>query len=217
MGTDKARLLIDGQTMLERAVAAVRQAQAQRIIIVGWRPKPALNEADGVSWGRFANDVAVVPDRAPGSGPLGGLVDGMLALTAPPPGQTSRADQPASGPERSSPSDTVVLVVACDHPDLDPVELMALAKLMKASPPSTAAVIPTVGGRMQPLHAAYRLSAVEQLGRAFDEGERSVVRALNRVARLTVDRDAHKTTGSYRDLDTPQQLTDYLAERPTNH
>jgi molybdopterin-guanine dinucleotide biosynthesis protein A len=56
MGRDKALLTLDGHTLLDAAIARLRQAGATRVLVSGDRPAH-----DGV------------PDHVPGLGPVGGL------------------------------------------------------------------------------------------------------------------------------------------------
>lgn len=69
MGRDKAFIELDGQTLLDRAVAALTDADVEPIVVVGGdRPRV---EAAGH---RF------VPDRHPGEGPLGGILTALEAV-----------------------------------------------------------------------------------------------------------------------------------------
>lgn len=61
MGEDKAMLRIDGRSLLERTVRALRDAGAERVAISGTR-------AGGIA------------DRWPGTGPVGGIASAMHAL-----------------------------------------------------------------------------------------------------------------------------------------
>jgi len=75
----------------------------------------------------------VVSDLIPGKGPLSGLHSGLFHATFP-----------------------VILAVACDMPFVD----MALGKWMLRLLPGYDAVAPLVGGRFQPLFAAYSKSCL---------------------------------------------------------
>lgn len=100
--------------------------------------------------------VRVVVDRWPGEGPLGGLVTGLEACTA-----------------------DVCLVSGCDTPLVRPGLLRLLAERMGEAD----AVVPLVGGEPQVLVAAYRReTALRELGASFEAGERSVRRAVSRLA-----------------------------------
>jgi len=66
MGRPKARLMLDGQTILER-VRAVMAPMVSRILVVTNRPSDYLDL-----------DLEIVRDLAPGQGPLGGLATGLF-------------------------------------------------------------------------------------------------------------------------------------------
>lgn len=193
MGTDKTRILLGGRTLLEHSIDAVRQAGAHRIVVVN---------RDGDRTG-LAEGVVVVADSMPGSGPLGGIIDGLLHLARQDLLDSSDGDEPSGG--------DVVIVVASDHPEHDPRELAFVASLLRAASPETAAVIPVVDGRDQTLHAAYRRWLAEPLAAQFAAGERSLHRALDAHPTVRTTR-AGSARRSYRDLDNPTDLETYRSE-----
>ena len=65
------------------------------------------------------------------------------------------------------------------------------------------AALPIVDGRWRPLPAALRTTARLALADAFDEGERAVHRAMERLEFVTVD------AGALTDADTPKDLPDH--------
>jgi molybdopterin-guanine dinucleotide biosynthesis protein A len=186
MGADKAEFSVDGATLLERAVAAATSAGGVRVVIVG---RGAVSTPPVIG----------IPDSVPGSGPLGALVDGLGFLTV-----------GVHDPSR------VIVVVAVDHPDLDPDELAALAALLSSLPSTTLAVVPDIDGRAQPLHAAYRLGVLPALDSAFVAGERSLWRALGNVAVDRPDRSHSGEASSYVDVDDPVQWAAYLDRRQSS-
>ncbi len=183
MGTDKPSIVIDGRSLLRRTVDAVRLAGAQHIVIVGREQHDAPSVSGLVS----------IVDSSPGSGPLGGFLDGLRALGA---------SDPVG----------VVLLIACDHPDLDADELRVIADRLSVEPPGTAAVVPVVDGRDQTLHAAYRRSLAGPFTEAFATGERSLHRALAGQVVVRVDRTGEGQR-SYLDVDDPSQLDAYRQAR----
>lgn len=72
MGRDKAQLLLDGDTLLERAIEAATSA-ADTVAVVGRAAPDRPIEAD-VTW---------LPDDEPGLGPIGGLKTALTHLNAP--------------------------------------------------------------------------------------------------------------------------------------
>lgn len=194
MGSDKTSIVIDGRTLLRRSIDAVLLAGAERVVVVGRSPGLDANLPGVVSIG----------DSAPGSGPLGGFVDGLRCL----------AGTGASGPLRAGegPTSGVVLLVASDHPDHEPDELRYLASFLAEEPMSTMAVIPVVEGRDQTLHAAYRPVLIGPLANAIVSGERSLHRALAGQVIVRLER-AGERRRSYLDLDDPEQLAAYREVR----
>ena len=69
MGTDKALISHDGVTLVEGAVAALRAAGADPVVVVGG-DRSALE----------ALRLDVVDDRWPGEGPLGGIITALLEV-----------------------------------------------------------------------------------------------------------------------------------------
>jgi molybdopterin-guanine dinucleotide biosynthesis protein A len=66
---DKALVELDGRLLVERVVAAMDEAGAREMVVVG---------GDGEAFARLG--LRSVPDRWPGEGPLGGVVTGLAAL-----------------------------------------------------------------------------------------------------------------------------------------
>ena len=119
-----------------------------------------------------------VPDGAPGEGPLGGILSAVRAAT-----------------------ESVVVVTACDMPWIEAAQIVPL---VEALAPSQKAVVAasTATGHLQPLHAAWRVEALAELQRIFDEGERAPRRAIRALAHVTIELgDGRWST----DLDTPDR------------
>ena len=199
MGREKAAIVIGGSTLLERAVAVLRAAGAERIVIVGLAPTSAL------AGHRWPSDVTVIADSVAHLGPLRAVIDGIAAL-----GPTPASFDPNDG--------GICVVMACDHPEPDPHELAMLAARLADGPAETLAALPIVEGRAQPLHAAYRRTTAEPLQKCFERGERSIARALDGLHAfdprlvLTIERGEGISARSYIDLDDPTELDNYLAE-----
>lgn len=115
-----------------------------------------------------------IADRRPGNGPLGGL-DAAL-------------DYAAGRP---------VFVLACDLPRVGPelvVHLLGRARAAFAAEPPHAAVLPTLGGRPQPLCAAYHPDCRPEIERRLAAGE---LRMLDLVDALGAVRVALKSELSF--------------------
>jgi molybdopterin-guanine dinucleotide biosynthesis protein A len=173
MGVDKAALIIDGRSVLDRTIGALRELTGE--VIVAGRDVP------------FAG-VRSVPDAAPDSGPLGGLIAALRATTAP-----------------------LVLVVGCDMPALDIRALRAM--LMPA--PGHDAVVPRHDGQIHPLHAVYARSVLPIAEEQLAAGD---FRLRHFLARLTVcwlDVTDQAFARSLTNVNTPeewQQARGYLGE-----
>lgn len=130
-------------------------------------------------------EVTQVADAVPGVGPLGGIVAGLAAVTA-----------------------TLVAVVAVDQPAVSAAVLRALADAWDGRTP---AVVPIVGGRLQPLHAVYARAAHADLQAALAAGERSPTAVLERlgcqVAGPEVWAGSDPEAAFSRDLDRPEDLS----------
>ncbi len=70
MGTDKARLEIDGVPLADRAAAVLETAGADPVVLVGPDPR-----GTAVQW-------SVIDDRFPGQGPMGGVISTLGAIDA---------------------------------------------------------------------------------------------------------------------------------------
>lgn len=115
MGFDKAFASVNGRPLLQRTLDVLTPL-SDDIFIVGFRPE----------YRHF--DVAICPDSAPGSGPLGGIADALRA---------AEHDH--------------VLVVACDMPFLNTTLLEAITREVR----DYDVLVPIVDGQLQPLHAVY--------------------------------------------------------------
>ncbi len=120
-----------------------------------------------------------VADQWPGEGPLGGLITAL---------------------ERSE-HETVV-VLGCDHPDVDAQELVAMVRALDEAPEAVAA-IPVLEGYAYVTHSAWRANAAPSLRSAFEAGERAPSAVLRRVKWVPL---AVSNVQSIADLDTTVQL-----------
>ena len=186
MGTDKAFIEIDGRTMLEIAVAALREGGATEGVVVGGACDAV--ERLGLRW---------VADEFPGEGPLGGLITALdtiahLGVADPEPGDTPDGHPCAIG-----------AVLACDHLATEgPAVRTIVGALGHAD-----AAIPVVDGMQQVLHAAWRTRARGHLRQRFLAGARSV-----RDGAVGLD-VVHLLDGDpcwFADADTPADVEQYL-------
>lgn len=130
--------------------------------------------------------LAPVADAHPGEGPLGGLVTALGAASC----------------------DRVV-VLSCDLPLVDAHAVRAVVAGLDDE--AADAAVPLVGGRPQPLLAAYRCRALPALAAAFAEGGRALHAA---VAALVVVHPPLADPAVASDADDPEALAALGRARP---
>lgn len=167
-GAAKGLLPFGGVRSIDRVASALREAGAGRILL-------ATPAEDAASW---LDDVEIVRDSAPGSGPLGALVDVLRASAG-----------------------SATIVVAWDMPR---VSGRLLRPLIDAAAGHDAAMY-RHGGTIEPLCAVYGPSALGALAAAFLAGERSPSLAARRlrVALVSADRE---TVAALASVNTPDDL-----------
>ncbi|MCB0959046.1 MAG: NTP transferase domain-containing protein [Acidimicrobiales bacterium] len=147
MGTDKALLEVDGVALARRAARALAAGGAGEVVLVG---------ASAAVGDRMAMDV--VPDDRPGEGPLAGLATALRWASG------------RGGAE-------VLLVAACDQPDLEPALLAELVRRVDAA--TVAGAVPrTPDGRRHPFPAAWRVDAAGALAQLVAGGARRMADAM---------------------------------------
>jgi molybdopterin-guanine dinucleotide biosynthesis protein A len=138
---------------------AVRVAEA--LATAGADPVIAVGgDLDGLR----AVGLTVVADPRQGQGPLAGIAAALGAL-------------PAAG---------IVVVLACDLPNASPEAVRAVVDALVAAPAGHVAV-PVLDGRPEPLHAAWRRSALPSILAALDAGDRPVRHVLESLAAIRVE------------------------------
>lgn len=177
MGIDKALMQIDGVPMARIVANMLRLAGAERIVVIG-SDRSLIHELvfDGVD------------DRWPSVGPLGGIATAVLD-------SWPERTRPLSG--RPAPAghaeEVVVLVAACDQPDLRPSLLSSLVAALRAAPPTVGSAAPrTTDGRVHPFPAAYRASTGGALAELVETGARRADAGLQRVGVVHVEADARE-------------------------
>ncbi len=120
-----------------------------------------------------------VADNWPKEGPLGGLITAL-----------ERSHHP------------LVVVLGCDHPDVDPFEVQSLVRSLDANT-EAAAAIPVLEGYPYVTHSVWRASAASTLRSAFESGERAPSAVLRRIRWIPI---AVANRESIADLDTVSQL-----------
>ncbi|MBF4576173.1 molybdenum cofactor guanylyltransferase [Frondihabitans sp. VKM Ac-2883] len=143
-GIDKTALVVDGSTLLERAVQAA--AGAEQIVVVSARPGQVAQSG-----------VLSVREEPPFSGPAAGLAAGLAALSLDPHGSSLR-------------SSTWVLVLAADVPRAVEAVVTLREGVVERSgqddPDGYAAVDDS--GHRQPLLALYRTGSLRAVVREHE-------------------------------------------------
>jgi molybdenum cofactor guanylyltransferase len=122
-----------------------------------------------------------VADSWPGEGPLGGLITALEQSSWP----------------------TVVLL-ACDHPDVDPDELRSMVDALGANDDVEAA-IPVLEGHPYVTHSVWRKQCIGTLRSAFETGERAPSAVLRRLRWSPL---GVSNLRSVADIDTTAQLAE---------
>jgi len=129
---------------------------------------------------------AAIPDRYPGTGPLGGIVTAL---------HHSSADWN--------------LVAACDMPELSGDILRLLINTAAEHSGADALVPRGPSGRLEPLCAVYHRRSRPALERALERGDRSVRGALEKAPRCLV---AVPEVTPFQNVNTPEEWAVYAAK-----
>ncbi len=167
MGTDKASLVVDGMSLLDRVLHAVEAAGIVNVVIAGR--------------GHVSSD-GHVGDIEPDQGPLGGIAAAWTHLQASWGGAAESARRVGCDP---------VLVLACDLPLLN---AGILTTLIEASGSHRFGAVAHDGVRPQPLIAAFHPRALDELTAAYHRGERSVRRCSRDWNLTEVHVDSQRVT-----------------------
>ena len=213
MGRDKAAIEVGGVTMLARATAALYDAGAESVLVIGGAGVDVRVGLDGDGDGDGEVGVGLdrtvhVDDGWPGEGPLGGLITALDATDS-----------------------SIVVVIACDLVWLDAESIRAVVTSLFGDPvetdtnaprspgtgrePVTADVVNDVlaavafTDRREPLCAAWRRhDALAVLLSAFVDGERSIARVLDRMPVIEVCVRPWALTN----VNTPEELAEAARE-----
>jgi len=93
-------------------------------------------------------------------------------------------------------------VAACDMPSLDPTLIKQICSIDPAAP----AVVPiNVEGLQEPLHAVYSKGALPTIEEIIAAGDKSILIVLDRLATREVSQTEIGGTGSFRNVNTPEE------------
>jgi molybdopterin-guanine dinucleotide biosynthesis protein A len=172
MSQDKSRLCIQDLPLIEHI--CLRLAPNFRQILISSRHAHDFTYPD----------IAVVPDRVPGMGPLVGIASALEA---------SRYDRN--------------FVVACDMPDFD---MRGVRAMLRAAKGCDIAAAVAGEGPAEPLFAAWRKSAAPAIEETLRVGERSAWKVF---ARCAVKRVPISPKQLGHNLNTPQDYEDFVSQQ----
>lgn len=194
---DKLVALVDGRTMIARAVEAVGSVTGRVVVVAS----PGAGDRLAVSAGWRVRDVVVVEDRAPFEGPLAGLAAGLRTIAAP-----------------------LALVAAADAPWMVPEVLALLVEgLLTTDAPAT---VLERGGREERFPFAVRTELAAATADALVAAGERRLRALSgrlhpvripewRWGPLDPDGATFRDVDRRDDLETPVTTTRRHVARPT--
>jgi molybdopterin-guanine dinucleotide biosynthesis protein A len=169
-GTDKALVSLAGKTMLQRT-GELLDSVCDNVNIVA-----VEGRYEDAPW-------AVLADRWPGEGPLGGILTALLNLN------DAARSRPPSG-RRARVHAEAALVLSCDMPFLTADFLFDLRD--RASRSSALVVVPQSDDGLEPLCACWNFRALEEVQTAFDSGVRKVTEAMKRLPMEVLDESVWK-------------------------
>lgn len=190
MGQDKRRLLLGHETLLERAIARLRQEVGRVWILT--EPDHGLEIADCAD-----GCVEWIADASPGRGPLAALA-GLPRL----------------------PDQRPVAVMAVDLPGLPSGLFGRLQDALASAGSGVSVAVPEDAGRIEPLAAVYSPAALAAMPAAFEAGERSMQGFLRRLGPQAVMKLDAGGLGlnegtwdrAFRNLNTPADLLAWRRE-----
>jgi molybdopterin-guanine dinucleotide biosynthesis protein A len=157
-GIDKPRLVVDGVSMLDRAISAMREVGAAPIVVAG--PAASTPRADAQTDAQA--DVQWVREDPPFTGPAAAVVAALAATAA----------VPAPDPDWT-------FVLACDLPRVDAAVRQLVDDILLLPSDTEGACLSDETGRPQWLTGVYRTSALRRAAASLpDEGRDQSMRAL---------------------------------------
>lgn len=135
-----------------------------------------------------ASGMAITGDRIPDRGAPGGLHAALSTIETP-----------------------WLFFVACDMPRLDPALVERLAALRRTD---LDAVVPTLDGRVEPMHAFWSRRALPALDRLLREGEPSFRELLGEIPHALVGCEERRE--SFGNVNTPEDLARFGLRAPTS-
>jgi len=157
MGTDKARLVVDGSPLIDHVATAL--ARYPQVVVGG--------SADLIEL--ISTDARWVPDHWPGEGPLGAIITALKY---------------SLDPDESTDGTRLLLTVGCDLVDLSPALVTLL--IDEAVQSNADVCVPLIGGYRQWHVAVWNARTLQPLADAFESGIRSPWRAAMKLRQTVV-------------------------------
>jgi molybdopterin-guanine dinucleotide biosynthesis protein A len=181
-GIDKPRLVVDGMSMLDRAVSAMTMLGAAPLVVVG--PAPDAPADPGTLW---------VREDPPFSGPAAAVVAALGATAA----------EPGPPPEWT-------FVLACDLPRVDAAVQLLVDDILLLPSDTEGACLADASSRPQWLTGVYRTGALRRAAASLPEdGRDQSMRALFAGVAIAALPDR---AGSACDIDTWEDLRRFTKE-----
>lgn len=184
----KGAILAGGKSHRMGRDKALVEVDGSTLLGVGYRAlveagvsQPIVVGGDGDAYRGVITDLVTVDDDHPGEGPLGGIITAL---------------------RRVPPGDEVIVILACDLSGVCAESVLAVARALDLQPRAQVAVV-RHHGHLEPLHSAWRRSALLDLEAVFAKGVRAVHEALDilEVTVVTGLKDAWlKNVNTQRDL-----------------
>ncbi len=187
MGTDKALLIIEGRTLVERLDQMLRGAGARRVVAIGGNIEAITRLG-----------IEAVADHFPGEGPLGGLLTAADELRVGNPWRVGviACDLPML---RAATLRRLAEALPGGSGGSGSPSMMSTAQ-------GPVVAVPVIDGIRQVHVLVMTARALAEVGAALFDGERSLQRALGRVDVVDV---AGEDPDELRDLDRPEDVDDY--------
>ena len=173
-GKSKGTAVVDGKRIIDRIIERVHPISSQILIVTSV-------ENSNIPVG---NEIKIVTDKYPATGPLGGIYTGLTA-----------AENPVS------------IVVGCDMPFIN----NRLLKRMVDITDNYDAVIPRLGKEMvEALHSVYRKTCIPVMQEDLEKGKLSIYKVIDKLNVRYMQRDEYQSIDprmlSFLNINYPEDL-----------
>ncbi len=187
MGQDKAQIVWEGKTLLQRACEVASHCTAQVYLISPWPERyESMLTPELLSGAR----VQALQETEHKRGPLGALATGLSQIEA-----------------------EWVLLLACDLALLDSAIVQKWVSQLPTVPPESLALVPQQGTLWHPMCGFYRKLALEPLQQFLDQGGRSFQMWLPEICATPLEVGTAEFR-MLRNFNTPEDLHGFHPEHP---